>query len=265
MLRGYIKDSGIVIKQFDVGEIDRIVVVFTKEMGKIQVMAKGARKVGNRLGGALDKFVLSEFLFYAGRSLPVVVQAEIKKSFRMLARSFEKWLLGNYILYLIDQAIEGGSQQERLFGEVLKIFAFADGSPPEAVRRGILKFKLILLQCLGLQPRLTSCAVCNREGKTFNYWSHAEGGVMCGNCASKPELAKSRALISQDIPSIWLHLLHLPYPSLSKLKLTGDQFFHLDELSSQYFSHHLNKDTWSIEAFLARYPEKPTTSESERS
>ncbi|MCD6155997.1 MAG: DNA repair protein RecO [Candidatus Atribacteria bacterium] len=261
MFRGYLKDSGIVIKQFDVGEIDRIAVVFTKRMGKIKAMAKGARKVGNRLGGALDKFVFSEFLFYAGHSLPVIVQAEIKRSFRMLASSFEKWLLGNYVLYLIDQSLEEQSRQESLFGEVLKIFSFADKSAPETVRRGVLKFKLMLLQCLGIQPQLTSCATCNRENKKFHLWSHAEGGVICESCASKPELSKNCIYISQDTILIWLHLLNLSYPLLSKLKLTGEQFFHLDELSSEYFSYHLNKNILSIEAFLARYPEKPTVSE----
>ncbi len=261
MLRGYLKDSGIVIKQFDVGEIDRIVLVFTKKMGKIKVMAKGARKVGNRLGGALDKFVFSEFLFYAGHFLPVIVQAEIKRSFRTLARSFEKWLLGNYVLYLIDQSLEEQSQQENLLGEVLKIFSFADKSAPETVRRGVLKFKLMLLQYLGLQPQLTSCATCNQENKKFHLWSHAEGGVICESCVLKPELNKNCTYISQDTTLIWSHLLDLSYPLLSKLKLTDDQFFRLDELSSEYFSHHMNKNILSIEAFLARYPEKPTASE----
>ncbi len=49
----YWKDQGIVLKSINFGELDRIITLFTRKKGKIQVVAKGARKVGNRFGPAL--------------------------------------------------------------------------------------------------------------------------------------------------------------------------------------------------------------------
>ena len=60
----YWKDQGIVLKSINFGELDRIVTLFTRKKGKINVIAKGARKVGNRFGPALDCPAISNFMFF---------------------------------------------------------------------------------------------------------------------------------------------------------------------------------------------------------
>ena len=40
--------SGLVLRSVNVGEADRLITVFTKEMGNISAMVKGARSLRNR-------------------------------------------------------------------------------------------------------------------------------------------------------------------------------------------------------------------------
>ncbi|MGH9020308.1 MAG: recombination protein O N-terminal domain-containing protein, partial [Acidimicrobiales bacterium] len=47
-------DDAVALRAYRSGEADRIVVLWTREHGKVRVLAKGARKATSRLGGSLE-------------------------------------------------------------------------------------------------------------------------------------------------------------------------------------------------------------------
>ena len=47
-------DDAVVLRNYKSGEADRVAVLWTREHGKIRVLAKGSRKPSSKLGGALD-------------------------------------------------------------------------------------------------------------------------------------------------------------------------------------------------------------------
>ena len=48
--------DALILKHMDYGEADRIVVVFSKERGKVRAIAKGVRKLHSRKAGHLEPF-----------------------------------------------------------------------------------------------------------------------------------------------------------------------------------------------------------------
>lgn len=48
--------EGIILKKHSIGEADRLLTVFTKNKGKIRVLAKGVRRITSRRAGHLDVF-----------------------------------------------------------------------------------------------------------------------------------------------------------------------------------------------------------------
>src|SRR5215204_4629868 len=69
--------EAILIGRREYGETDRIVTLFSRELGKITVIAKGARKPTARSGPALEYFARGRFMLARGRDLDVVTSAEL--------------------------------------------------------------------------------------------------------------------------------------------------------------------------------------------
>ncbi|MBI2493086.1 MAG: DNA repair protein RecO, partial [Candidatus Rokubacteria bacterium] len=63
------RTAAIVIGSFPLGESDRVVTFYSREHGKIRGVARAARRIRSRFGGALELFTQGELVFFdTGRS-----------------------------------------------------------------------------------------------------------------------------------------------------------------------------------------------------
>jgi DNA repair protein RecO len=79
-----------VLRRRDSGESDRRLTVLTQEMGKIDLIAKGARKAGSRLAGSSDPLVVAKFGVATGKKNLFITQTQPIASFRGLRTDFER-------------------------------------------------------------------------------------------------------------------------------------------------------------------------------
>jgi len=67
--------EGVVIKKSNYSEADKIVTIFTKEFGKITVLAKGLRRLSSKRSGSLDLFSHIKGSHVSGRgNLPTLTE-----------------------------------------------------------------------------------------------------------------------------------------------------------------------------------------------
>ena len=59
-----VKTESIVLNSFKYGETSKIVTLFTKDFGKIKVIAKGSRKTRNKFGSSLEPLSYCQVCFY---------------------------------------------------------------------------------------------------------------------------------------------------------------------------------------------------------
>ncbi|MBI4630353.1 MAG: DNA repair protein RecO [Chloroflexi bacterium] len=78
------RTEAIVLRRKDFGEADRILTLFTPELGKIRAVAKGIRKPASRKAGHLELYTRSRLLVAKGRDMDIVTQAETVESYRPL-------------------------------------------------------------------------------------------------------------------------------------------------------------------------------------
>lgn len=100
-----VKWEGIVIRSVDYGESSKVVTLFTRENGKLGVMARGAKKTKSRLAAVSQLFSHGYFLCKAGpgAGMPDLSQGDILDSFRDMRQSLTATAYAAYIAELLDR------------------------------------------------------------------------------------------------------------------------------------------------------------------
>lgn len=173
-----VKTEGIVLRTRNLSESDKIVTVYTKTKGKVVAVARGARRIRNRLLGPTQVFTHGRYLFFEGKSLDTLAQGEIVTSFQDLRDDLDKMAAAMYVCELVDVFNEPGEPNPRIYALIhntLKMFS------QDQTVFAMRVFELKIAQLLGYEPQLNQCISCGNSLDDKIYFSR-EGGAVCGNC-----------------------------------------------------------------------------------
>ncbi|WP_408006820.1 DNA repair protein RecO [Pseudalkalibacillus sp. A8] len=174
-----IKSEAIVIRTSDYGESNKVVTVYTKDFGKLGIMARGAKKTKSRLSSVSQLFTHGHFLIQKGSGLGSLSQGEIINTFRGIKQDIFKTAYAAYMVELLDKSTEDNQASPALF-EFLKLsLTYLD----EGIDPDILKaiFEMKMLRLSGVGPQVDRCVLCGRK-EGISAFSIAEGGFLCVQC-----------------------------------------------------------------------------------
>ena len=179
-----IRTEGIVLRRRDYAESDRILVLFTQKLGRVSVIAKGARKPSSKLSGHLELFTRSSFLISRGRNLHILTQADTIDAYDPLRKDLSGIGLGSYVVELVDAVTYEEGSNIKLYDLLSSTLdSLSTGKDPAIITR---YYELQLLDLVGFRPELFTCVEC---GKIIieqdQYLSGELGGVICPECALK--------------------------------------------------------------------------------
>lgn len=107
--------EGIIIKHREMGEADSILSVFTKDFGRIELMAKGVRRLNSKLRPHLNIFDYSRFAFVSGKEFWRLTDAEKISSWKNIGRDKTKMVSLAKIMKVLDKMLQGEEKQEKLW------------------------------------------------------------------------------------------------------------------------------------------------------
>src|SRR5579864_178097 len=93
--------EAVVMRRLAIGETDRVVVFFTRERGKISVVARGARGPRSRLAGLTEPFTYLHALLAQGQSLEVLTQGEVQNAFPAIRKDLVRIGYASYFSELV--------------------------------------------------------------------------------------------------------------------------------------------------------------------
>ncbi len=145
---------GIIIKKQDKGENDKLITLFTKDYGKITLIAKSVRKNKSKLSGHLNLFSFSEVGFVLGRGFKVLTSAIEVNSFSSVKNNPNKLKITDYISSLIFKYTQSEEKDEKIFNLILLAISYLDGKEFSELKLEYLSryFEYRFLSILGYQP-----------------------------------------------------------------------------------------------------------------
>lgn len=183
------KTTGIIIGKRDFGEADKILIVFSEDLGKIQIKAKGLRRALAKMAGYLEMFNYVNLELVKGRTFFIVIGAELIDGFSDVKKDFEKIGLYYYFCEIMDKILDEGVRHKNTFAFLLGVL---DKLKDKDFDRLLLTlfFELNILSYLGFKPEFLVCVGCRDDiwGHKF-YFSQEKGGVLCETCAESDLLA----------------------------------------------------------------------------
>src|SRR5512133_1993902 len=93
----------VVLRHSDWGEADRLLVLFSREGGKLRAVAKGARKMRSRKAGHLEPFTRVKLMMAHGRDFWIVTQAETVDASLPIREDLVRTAYAAYIIELLDR------------------------------------------------------------------------------------------------------------------------------------------------------------------
>lgn len=176
------KCEGIVIRVNDYGETNKIVTIYTREWGKVGVMARGAKKPNSRLAAITQPFTYGYYLIQTGRGLGGLQQGEIISSMKAIKEDIFLTAYASYIAELTDKSTEDRKSNPYLFELFYQILNYInEGLDPEVIT---LIYEMKMVNTLGLYPVLDKCSVCGCTEGRYSF-SIREGGLLCHRCVEK--------------------------------------------------------------------------------
>jgi len=184
--------DALVLRTHDLGETSKVVVLLTRERGKVRAVAKGARGGRPRYRSALEPLSEVRVSLHGrqGADLPRLGDCELVRSaFRAGEHGLETSLFLSYAAELLDAFAQEGEAEEKVYRLATAVVHAAEEGGSDVVLARYLEAWLLRLH--GIYPPLDRCASCAGPlpPGPFRY-RRASHGFVCDDCgpASGPVL-----------------------------------------------------------------------------
>jgi DNA repair protein RecO (recombination protein O) len=243
------KTEAIVLKSIKFGDTSRIATLYTKDHGKVKVIAKGIRSPKNKLAGALQTFSHLQVVFYKKRTSEIYLlsQSDTIESYQPLYKDLNRYVFASAALELLDRLITGEESNPRLFELTTATLCFMQSCSEESLEKGFAFFALRLADLLGYKPKFDKCTSCSKNVEAeLILFSSEKGGIICKRC-SRVDQAYLR--LSEDSVASALKLQSVKTEDLNTYKIPKEELKEITHVILSLLEYHTGrgKDLKSLE------------------
>ncbi|HRL11800.1 MAG TPA: DNA repair protein RecO, partial [Aggregatilineales bacterium] len=205
------RTPALILQRRDFGEADRLLTLLTPDHGRVEAIAKGARKPVSTKTGHVELFTRADMLINKGRELDIIAQVVMAAPYLPLREDLQRGAFANYVAELVLRfTTQDNEEDPRLFTLVDTTFErLCLSDDPRLVVR---YYELHLLDRVGFRPELTRCVISRVPVQPEDqYFSYAEGGVV-----SRGEAEGHQGLVAISVNALKLlrHLQRSPYDAV---------------------------------------------------
>lgn len=239
--------EAVVLRHSDWGEADRLLWLFTREMGKVKAVAKGVRKLRSRKAGHLEPQTRVNLLLARGRDILLVTQAETVEAFLPLREDLKLWEYACHIIELLDRFTYEEDENRALYRLLVDTLGRLARHPQAELV--VHYYEIRLLDLLGYRPHLFHCANCSKEIQPVDqYFSADQGGVLCPSCGREVKGARP---ITMSALKYLRHFQRSSFSEAARARIPHNVMREIEALMEYYLTYLLEQGLNSL-AFIRR-------------
>lgn len=177
----YLVDRGVVLRETETKETDKILTLLTWDQGKISVIARGARRKNCKFAAAAQTLAYAEWTLYQRREWHYASDASTLELFGGLRGELPALALGCYMAELTEAVSPDAVPVPELLRHLLNgLYALSTLHKPPALVRPAFELRLLCLA--GYEPLADACALCGREEPEEPVLDAVQGVIRCKGC-----------------------------------------------------------------------------------
>ena len=158
----YLKTRGLVLRETEYGEADKLLTVLTPEHGKMTLRARGVRRRSSPLKSSCQLLAYGEFTLFEYKNRATINEAEALELFPELRNDLELLSLASYFAQVAEDVSQEDSPNPEILSLVLNsLYALGKLAKPQALVKAAFELRIACLA--GYTPDLTGCVQCGRE------------------------------------------------------------------------------------------------------
>ncbi len=234
-----ITTEAVILNTSKFGDSSKIARLFTRDYGKLSVIAKGARGAKSKFGGVLEPLNILTATIYKkpNRDLHTLSNAETSVSLRKIHSSFDSIAAGFMVLESISQTQDENASNPELYDFLAKTLALINATPDNSFAV-FVSFQIYLASQLGVEPDFTDLSA----NELSNSGKHTIFSIEDGRYGFGSSIKNGNSFRFDNKGfEILKKISTLPIESAKTVQIDNDIKKEIHDFFVRYFSFHLEK------------------------
>jgi len=179
-----IKTKGIILVRKNIGEADRLLSIFTEDLGKIKVVAKGSRRIKSKMAPHIEPLNIISLQLVEGKTFYILTDAERVGEPHSFTKDMDIYRTASYICELVDLSFQEKEPNKAIFLLLTEAIHILSGLTPDKREQLARYFEMELLISLGYKPDYHLCKKCQEAIKEQPFYHGDFEGCSCDKCSA---------------------------------------------------------------------------------
>lgn len=243
-----ISAAGLVIREQNIGEYDRLITVLTARHGLIRAFSRGAKKAKSKKLSATALLTYSDFTFTKTKDTYAVEDAVAKEVFFELREDIVKTALAQYICELAYEFCDQDYESEEILRLFLNsLYFLKEGKKSPLFIKSVTELRLLSLS--GYMPALVACDECGEyETERMSFCPHS-GKLYCSSCVP-PQYSVG---LSLSVVRAMRHIVFSDFDKIFSFSLSQKSESELSKVCESYLLSQTSRKFKTLDFFKSLY------------
>ncbi len=243
-----IKTDGLVIREWNVGENDRLVSILTRDAGVVRAFARQAKRLRSGKASSTQLLCYSRFTLYRGRERYLVDEAQPVEVFFGLREEISRLALAQYFCELAGALAPEEAPADGFLRVMLNALHFLSaGARSPLLLKPVVEMRMMALA--GYQPDLVCCARCACYEADEMFFLPSQGCLLCGSCFTRGEARAVR--MNRGVTTALRHTVYAELEKLFSFRLPEEGLCVLGHAAEQYVLSQLGRGFATLDFYRA--------------
>ena len=233
------RTMGLIIKEQNIGEQDKLVYVLTQTNGVIKALVRGAKNIKNQKCAATSLLSYSRLTIYKGRDTYTIGDAISERIFSKLRNDVVKMCLAQYFCELAITICPREQKADKFLSLILNaLYLLSENKRSAKLIKPCVEMRLASLA--GYMPDLRMCRTCGEYSADVMLFFPKKGIIECAHCNNS--ITDFAISLNTATLTALRHTIYADDDKLFSFSIPDSDFDVLNEASENYLKYMFEKD-----------------------